>query len=90
MRWLAWAAVAVTLTGCGPTVDPEVRRCWQAPNIQIQDKCIERYNARVARGADDGDAAIMLLGATAFSNGYTQSRPAMVTCYRTGMMTMCQ
>lgn len=36
------------------------------------------------------DAAVAVMGATAVMNGYNNARPAMVTCYRTGMMTMCQ
>ena len=34
-------------------------------------------------------ASLLLLGGTAFLNGYNQGRPATTTCLTTGMMTQC-
>jgi hypothetical protein len=103
MRWLALAVLAATLGGCGNGVDPEAMRCGALPDIPSYSKCIERYNARVARQrvaamqaeqwntpAED-NAAILLMGATAFANGYNQARqPPMLMCFNTGSIVMCQ
>jgi hypothetical protein len=46
---------------------------------------------RAAEHETDWDAAasLLLLGGTAFLNGYNQGRPATTTCFTTGMMTQC-
>ncbi len=91
--------LVLLLAGCGG-LDQEAKRCGELPDIPSYSQCIERYNARVAReeqqsqwanSSSEDSAALLLMGATAFSNGYTQSLPSpMLTCFHTGMMTMCQ
>lgn len=62
---------------------------WMALAITLAG-CGTDYSSGDNSGSENA-AAWMLLGATAFSNGYTQSRPQpMLTCFRTGMMTQCQ
>lgn len=52
--------------------------------------CGTDYSSGGNSSAEDA-AAWGLLGATAFTNGYTQALPQpMLTCFRTGAMTMCQ
>lgn len=45
--------------------------------------------AQVDNSSGENAAAWGLLGATAFMNGYNQSRPA-ITCWNYGPMTQCQ
>jgi hypothetical protein len=95
MRVMLWGMVTLAISGCGSGVDPEAQRCGALPDIPAYSRCIEIYNARTAARAARSDAedttAWSLLGATAFMNGYNQARPQpMLTCYNTGVMTMCQ
>lgn len=60
---------------------------------QAASRPVQQWAAPVqqANTPNEDTAALLLMGATAFSNGYTQAqtRP-MLTCFNTGMMTMCQ
>jgi hypothetical protein len=84
--------------------DREVRTCQRASvDVPAWNVCIEAHNARVAtreareaqtqqqRHTTDSedDATMLLLGGTAFLNGYNQARPVTTTCFTTGMMTQC-
>jgi hypothetical protein len=92
VRRHALACLALALAGCSPSIDPEAQRCGALPDIPSYSRCIEIYNARAAARSNsdnEDNAAMLLLGATAFSNGYTQSRPTL-TCFTTGIMTQCQ
>ncbi len=88
-------ALLLALSGCVSQDEMEVRECQKAFDVPTWDRCIEQHNARnearKAQQASENDAApaMLLLGASAFANGYTQSRPAPTTCFHTGMITQC-
>jgi hypothetical protein len=52
----------------------------------------EPVSEPVAAPKSDWNAvgSLLLLGGTAFLNGYNQARPVTTTCFTTGMMTQCQ
>jgi hypothetical protein len=89
------AMLVIALPRCSTQDEIEVRECQKARDVPEWDRCIEQHNARyAARKAqhdanDDSGAAMLLLGGTAFLNGYTQPRPVTTTCFTTGMMTQC-
>jgi hypothetical protein len=103
-RWKARVAgvvvLALALCGCASEDEMAVRKCGQLAYIPDWNQCIEAYNAKVAARQTPSAAApstdwnavapLLLLGGTAFLNGYNQARPVTTTCFTTGMMTQCQ
>ncbi len=51
-------------------------------------------NGNYSSGPDDSEgeaaAGMLLMGATAFTNGWNQARQPMATCWNYGPMTQCQ
>jgi hypothetical protein len=93
IKTIACISLALALSGCDSDFKAANRECRGAADVPAWDGCIEAYNARAAarRQASDADTATMLLmGATAFTNGYNQARPQPVTCWNYGPMTQCQ
>jgi F0F1-type ATP synthase membrane subunit c/vacuolar-type H+-ATPase subunit K len=89
------AALALALTGCGSSPDTSTQQAWQAcagvEPWQVHSDCLrDQYRLQDAQQRDsEATAAILLMGGTAFLNGYHQGRPATTTCFTTGMMTQC-
>ena len=91
--------LALALSGCAIGDPAEAARMCQGKVAHAWDECIAAYNAQIA-ALGQGDAAaqrqsnmdtgaVLLLGATAFANGYTSVRPVTTTCFTTGIMTQC-
>jgi hypothetical protein len=99
-KTIAGAVVlALALSNCASADNLEVRQCQQAfVDVPTWDHCINAHNAQMAtrtaqesqqESQSESAAAWLLLGGTAFLNGYNQGRPITTTCFRTGMMTQC-
>jgi hypothetical protein len=67
------------------------RACTGVEPWPVHSECLrDQYRRQDAQQSDnEATAAILLLGGTAFVNGYNSGRPATTTCFRTGMMTQC-
>jgi hypothetical protein len=92
----AIVCLALALAGCGASdFDMATQQCRDAPDVPAWDRCIDAYKARMAvrdsrqASQNEANAAMLLLGATAAMNGYSQARPTPITCYHTGMMSQC-
>lgn len=94
-----WAGVDPEARRCGELPDiSSYSQCIEVYNARVAREATPRQQvkqwaapAQPVNTPSEDTAALLLMGATAFSNGYTQARPQpMLTCFRTGAMTMCQ
>src|SRR4029077_6888158 len=92
MKCIALALVIISLAGC-TSIDQQARdACPRISPGRISTQC---YNAQLAhlqaqQQADENAAAMVLLGGTAFVNGYNAGRDAPLPMVNYGgRVTMC-